>query len=320
MTLPATREAVFSAEGDDALFRKQIAPLFANSAFYREKLAAAGFDIAQTVGGIADIAALPFTEKDELRQTGDETYPIGTRLAAPMSEIARVFSTSGTAGTPSYIPLTAEDLDDWVIVSTRSFGATGVREGDRIVSAYSGWPFVAGVALEAFVRLGLCDIPVGTGNTERLMAAVKLLKPSTLALTPSYALHLAEWGEARGMDLPGSSVQRILVAGEPGGGEPELRVQLEAAWGAKVTEAMGIGDIGVSVWGECEAQRGMHFSGSGYVHFELIDSESDAVVPLEEGAEGEMVYTHLRQHAAPLLRFRSRDHVRVSMGVWRPLK
>ena len=86
MTLPATREAVFSAEGDDALFRKQIAALFANSAFYREKLAAAGFDIAQTVGGIADIAALPFTEKEELRQTGDETYPIGTRLAAPMSE------------------------------------------------------------------------------------------------------------------------------------------------------------------------------------------------------------------------------------------
>jgi phenylacetate-CoA ligase len=29
-----------------------------------------------------------------------------------------------------------------------------------------------------------------------------------------------------------------------------------------VTEAMGIGDIAVSLWGECEQQDGMHFSGA----------------------------------------------------------
>jgi phenylacetate-CoA ligase len=53
----------------------------------------------------------------------------------------------------------------------------------------------------------------------------------------------------------------------------------------------------------------MHFGGRGYVHFELIDPETGAPVPLEDGAEGELVYTHLRQRAAPHLRFRSRDHV-----------
>ena len=47
----------------------------------------------------------------------------------------------------------------------------------------------------------------------------------------------------------------MLVAGEPGGGEPAMRAKLEAAWGANVTEAMGIGDIAVSLWGECEAAR-----------------------------------------------------------------
>ena len=45
----------------------------------------------------------------------------------------------------------------------------------------------------------------------------------------------------------------MLVAGEPGGGEPAFRAKLEDGWGARVTEAMGIGDIGVSLWGECEA-------------------------------------------------------------------
>jgi phenylacetate-CoA ligase len=58
----------------------------------------------------------------------------------------------------------------------------------------------------------------------------------------------------------------------------------------------------------------MHFSGRGFVHFELVDPESGDPVPLDDGAEGELVYTHLRQRAAPLLRFRSRDHVRLSAG------
>jgi phenylacetate-CoA ligase len=74
---------------------------------------------------------------------------------------------------------------------------------------------------------------------------------------------------------------------------------------------MGIGDIAVSLWGECHHRQGMHFSGRGLVHFELIDPVTGAPVPLEDDAEGELVYTHLRHRAAPLLRFRSRDHVRV---------
>ena len=78
-------------------------------------------------------------------------------------------------------------------------------------------------------------------------------------LTPSYAAHLAE----REPDLASSSVERVLVAGEPGGGQPELRAQLEAGWGAKVTEAMGVGDIGVSLFGECEEQAGMHVGARG---------------------------------------------------------
>ena len=67
-----------------------------------------------------------------------------------------------------------------------------------------------------------------------------------------------------------------MVAGEPGGGEPAMRAKLEAGWGASVTEAMGIGDISVSLWGECEQKAGMHFSGRGFVHFELIDPETGA--------------------------------------------
>ena len=257
--------------------------------------------------GWLDIAELPLTEKDELRASRTPDNPFGAHLCAAPSEIVRIYSTSGTTGTPSYIPLTAADLDNWVTGSARSYAASGIAAGQRIVSTYNAGPFVAGAALAAFDHLGLCHVPVGTGNTERLLRAVELLEPEAVVLTPSYAAYLAEREPA----LAASSVERVLVAGEPGGGEPAFRTKLEEGWGARVTEAMGIGDIGVSLWGECEQQDGMHLGARGFVHAELIDPETGDALALDDGAVGELVLTHLQQRAAPLLRFRTRDHVRV---------
>jgi phenylacetate-CoA ligase len=149
-------------------------------------------------------------------------------------------------------------------------------------------------------------IPVGTGNTELLIRAIESLKPEAVVLTPSYAAYLAE-----NHDLRESSVERVLVAGEPGGGEPAFRAKLEEGWGAKVTEAMGVGDIGPSLFGECEQQDGMHLGAHGLIHLELINPESGDELPVEDGASGELVLTHLQHQAAPLLRFRTRDHVEV---------
>jgi phenylacetate-CoA ligase len=201
-----------------------------------------------------------------------------------------------------------------VTASARSYAASGVRAGQRIVSTYNAGPFVAGAALAAFERIGLGHIPVGTGNTERLLQAIVRLRPEAVVLTPSYAAHLVERAAELGVDLRGSSVEHVLVAGEPGGGEPAFRAQLEEGWGARVTEAMGVGDVGPSLWGECEEQDGMHLGARGFVHAELIDPDTGAARDLGDGASGELVLTHLRHRAAPLLRFRTRDHVEVRMS------
>jgi phenylacetate-CoA ligase len=296
---------------DAASYRIQLAYLFDRSRFYREKLAAAEVSSVGAAGGLADIAQLPLTDKAELRATRTPDNPIGAHLCSSPTDIVRIYSTSGTTGTPSYIPLTAGDLDNWVTGSARSYAASGIGANQRIVSTYNAGPFAAGAALAAFDRIGLCHIPVGTGNTELLVQAIELLRPEAAVLTPSYAAHLIEWTVERDIDLRGSSVERVLVAGEPGGGEPEFRAQLEQGWGAKVSEAMGIGDIGVSLWGECEAQAGMHLGARGFVHAELIDPDTGVALELDDGATGELVLTHLQHRAAPLLRFRTRDHVRV---------
>jgi phenylacetate-CoA ligase len=293
---------------DDASYRAQIAYLFERSAFYRDKLAGVGISDATQAGGLDQIARLPLTEKQEIRATTTADNPIGTHLCAAPEEVARIYSTSGTTGAPSYIPLTKRDLDNWITGSARSYAASGVRAGQRIVSTYNAGPFAAGAALASFDRIGLTHIPVGTGNTERLLTAIELLEPEAVVLTPSYAAYLIE-----NADLRDSSVERVLVAGEPGGGEPAFRAKLEEGWGARVTEAMGIGDIGVSLWGECEEQDGMHLGARGFVHAELVDPATGEPLPMTEGATGELVLTHLQHRAAPLLRFRTRDHVEIRM-------
>jgi phenylacetate-CoA ligase len=301
-------------EVDDAAYRMQLAHLLERSPLYRDKLGRAGITSAAEAGGLGDIAALPLTDKQELKATATSEQPIGAHLCAAPQEIVRIYSTSGTTGTPSYIPLTAADLDNWVTGSARSYGASGVHPGQRIVSTYNAGPFVAGAALAAFDRIGLCHVPVGTGSTERMLRAVELLRPEVVAVTPSYAAHLVERTAERGLDLAASSVRHVLVAGEPGGGEPAFRARLEEGWGARVTEAMGIGDIGVSLWGECREQDGMHLGARDFVHAELIDPATGEALPLVDGTTGELVLTHLRHRAAPLLRFRTRDHVHVRTG------
>lgn len=292
---------------EDALYRSQIRRLFERSKFYREKLGAAGFVSPEAVGGLAGIARLPFTEKDELRQSQAAHPPLGAHAAVGIRETARIYSTSGTSGVPLYIPLTRNDVEQWREIGRRTYSCNGLKAGDRVVTTYGAGPFVAGASLAAFEAIGCVHIPVGVGNTERLLTAIQRLEPEAIGCTPSYALHLAEVAAAKGISL--DPVQRIIVGGEPGGGEPALRRKLEALWGAKFFEIMGIGDVSASLWGECEHQSGMHFSATEWIHVELIDPDSGTPVEMRDGATGELVYTHLQREAAPLLRFRSRDHV-----------
>jgi phenylacetate-CoA ligase len=186
---------------DDASYRTQLAYLVERSPFYRDKLTAAGIASAEAAGGLADIAHLPLTEKREIKATCTADNPIGSHLCAESSKIVRIYSTSGTTGTPSYVPLTAGDLDNWVTASARSYAASGIVAGRRIVSTYNAGPFVAGAALASFDRIGLCHLPFGTGNTERLLLAVEQLRPEAVVLTPSYAAYLIDWAAERDVDL-----------------------------------------------------------------------------------------------------------------------
>jgi phenylacetate-CoA ligase len=294
-------------------YRQQISYLFDNSAFYQRKLRAAGFDDAAAVGDLDEIARLPFTEKDELRKTQATAPPFGEHLSCPPEELRRVFSTSGTTGVPCYLGLTSRDIDMYATNVARGYTAAGFHKGQRLAVGFNAGPFVAGAVYYGFDKIGCTVIPVGTGNTERLVTAIQKLKATGISCTPSYGLYLIDYCQEHGIDTRSLGLTNMITAGEPGGGDPLIRERIENAFGCKVRESMGIGDISLSVWAEDDDGNGMHFMAREFVHVELIDPASGEPIPWDHEAEGELVYTALRRDAMPLLRFRSRDHVVVNM-------
>ncbi|WP_405224395.1 phenylacetate--CoA ligase family protein [Lentisalinibacter sediminis] len=298
---------------DRKTYRRQVAYLFEHSTFYQQKLREAGFDDAGAVGELDEIAQLPFTEKDELRATQADAPPFGEHLAALPEKLMRVFSTSGTTGVPCYLGLTRNDVDVYATNVARGYTAAGFSAGQRIAVGFNAGPFVAGAVYYGFDKIGCTVIPVGTGNTERLVTAIRNLKATGVSCTPSYGLYLIDWCQENGIDTRSLGLTNMITAGEPGGGDPLVRGRIEEAFGCKVRESMGIGDISLSAWAEDDDGNGMHFMARGYVHVELIDPASGEPIPWEDGAEGELVYTALQREAMPLLRFRSRDHVVVNM-------
>jgi phenylacetate-CoA ligase len=288
----------------------QMRHLAENSPFYARKFREAKVGDLTKVR-LADITSLPFTTKDELKQSVDEQPPFGSNAGVPEERIKRVYQTSGTTGTPTVIPLTRRDMDTWTTIGARTYYATGIHEHNSVLTTFGAGPFVAGHTHFVLVRIGARAVPVAPGDTGRVLTGLKTGLADTLLSTPSFAQYLANKLEGTSPDPRSLRLMHVVTGGEPGGGIPAIRDHIEGVLGATVTEVMGIGDVAPSLFGECPEQKGMHFCGTGHVWPELVDPETQAPMAIETGAVGELVYTHLTREAIPVVRFLSGDIVRI---------
>ncbi|MCY1206047.1 Phenylacetate-coenzyme A ligase [Variovorax boronicumulans] len=299
----------------EVLLRRQLNYLASHSDFYRAKMKAAGVDLA-AVQTLEDLSGLPFTCKQELRESLGAAPLLGLHRAAPMSEIVQVQASSGTTGSPAYVGLTRSDRKAWSEVTARGLFACGVRPHDLVLHAFSmSKGFVGGVPIyQGVTRVSAIDIPIGAdGGADRLLIAARDARPRCIVGTPNFLLYLASIAsDVVGLPATQLGVERLIVGGEPGGGNPAIRSALEQAWGATCCELMGGTDLGCVYWAESDDQRGMYFVAPDHILVELIDPQSLALVPWTEGATGELVYTSLQRQASPVLRFRSGDHVTVT--------
>ena len=290
----------------------QLDYVWSSSPFYQAKFAQAGIK-REAIGDGADLPLLPFTEKDECRSSQQEHPPFGSYLACTPEQIIRVHKTSGTTGRALYVALTRQDRNLMNECAARCFWAAGLRPSDTVVHCLNYRLWMGGYSdHENLETTGATVVPFGVGQTVSLLQTIRELGVNAISATPSYMLPLAEAALAQGINPRDLGLRKGFFGAEPGISEEGVRGRMEETWGMRAMDAnFGMADVLSIMGSECEYRQGLHFQAQGAVFVELIDPESGIPLPFAEGAEGELVYTHLRKEAQPLVRYRARDVVRI---------
>ena len=283
-----------------------------NVPHYRAKLDAVGThpdDIKQ----LSDIAKLPFTTKDDLR----ETYPFGM-FAVPQERLRRVHASSGTTGRPTVVGYTDRDIDMWADVVARSIFAAGTRAGMKVHIAYGYGLFTGGLGAHYGVeRLGCMAIPVSGGQTERQVQLIRDFRPDVIMVTPSYMLALADEMDRQGLSSAECSLKIGIFGAEPW--TNEMRRGIEERTGLSAVDIYGLSEvIGPGVASEVREVKDGLYIWEDHFYPEIVDPETGA--PLPDGEFGELVFTSLTKEALPILRYRTRDLTRLLPGTARSMR
>ncbi len=278
-------------------FRRIIRYVYENCPFYRRKFKSAGVDVDK-IRSVEDISKIPFTTKQELR----EAYPLKI-ICVPKEKVVRIQMSGGTTGQPVIVPYTRRDVEQWKEMVLRAFYIAGITSKDviQITPAFGLWNggfgfHFAADAINAFI------IPIGPGNTRNQLRFMRDFGTTVLCSTASYPLRLIEVANEMGIDLKELELEKMLLGAEPW--SDEMRRIIENEFDVKtydipgLTEMGGVGTVGF----ECPERNGLHMWEDNYV-VEVIDPETGEV--LDDGEEGEVVYTALNREAMPLIRYRS---------------
>jgi len=266
---------------------------------YRRKFDAAGVtpDDLRTLG---DLRHFPFTSKSDLR----ENYPFGM-FAVPRERVARVHASSGTTGKPTVVGYTERDLQTWATLMARSIYAAGGRPGDLVHVAYGYGLFTGGLGAHyGAEKLGCTVIPVSGGMTERQVQLICDFEPRIIMVTPSYLLAIAEEFVRQGRDPAACSLEVGILGAEPW--SEAMRAQIETRIGLQALDIYGLSEVmGPGVAQECAETRDGPVVWEDHFYPEIVDPENGAV--LDDGQQGELVFTSLTKEALPVIRYRTRD-------------
>jgi phenylacetate-CoA ligase len=264
---------------------------------YRERLA----DVEPgDIRSVDDLAQLPFTRKDDLR----DTYPFGM-LAVPREELVRIHASSGTTGKLTVVGYTAADLDLFARVNARSLAMAGAQPGMVLHNAYGYGLFTGGLGIHyGGERLGMTVVPVSGGLTDRQLMLIEDFLPDVITCTPSYALTLAQAFRERGVSPDELSLRHAVLGAEPW--TEAMRSEIDAGLGVRSTNIYGLSEvIGPGVSCECVEERaGSHVNEDQFLP-EVVDPETGE--PVAEGEDGVLVFTTLTKEALPLVRYWTGD-------------
>ncbi len=278
--------------------------LAAQAPFYRELFSRCG---PYALESLADVARLPFTTKDDLRNG----FPYGF-LSVPLERVVRLHSSTGTTGNPTVIYHTAEDVASWQDLLARCMYMAGMRKTDVFQNMMGYGLFTGGIGFHyGAEKLGALTIPIGPGNSKRQIWFMKEFKTTAIHVLPSYALRLSTFFPDMGLDPRRDLALRMAFVGAEPHTE-ETRRKIEEIYGITVFNSYGLSEMcGPGVAFECPRQSGLHLW-EDHFYMEIVDPETGRQVP--EGEWGELVLTSLQRTATPLIRYRTRDLTRILPG------
>lgn len=278
----------------------------ASNPFWQQKWNAAGVDV-NSIQSLADLQKLPITTKAELVEDHLSNAPYGTNLTYPLETYTRMHQTSGTTGSPMRWLDTKASWDWFGECWAQIYRMVGLFPEDRLFFPFSFGPFVGfWAAFEGATRRGnFCLAGGGMGSEARLKMILDN-KITAVCCTPTYALRLAEVAEAENIDLAGSRVRALVVAGEPGGNIEATKQRISQGWGARVFDHWGMTEIGALGIEPLENPGGLNILETECIP-EIVDPET--LQPVERGAQGELLITNLGRVGSPLIRYRTGDLV-----------
>lgn len=272
---------------------------YENSAFYKKKLDTANLK-PQDITTLDDLKKIPFTAKNDLK----DNYPYGM-LAAKQDEIVEIHASSGTTGNPIVGAYTKNDIDIWQELMARSIYTAGARRQDTIHIAYGYGLFTGGFGFHyGAQKIGAKIVPASGGMTQRQIKLMKDLGVTILACTPSFAVYLAETMAQEGIDPKKDLKLKIGIFGAEPWSE-KIRERIEKELGINAFDIYGLTELcGPGVAIECPEHQGLHIWEDHFI-VETINSDTGEI--LEDGEEGELVFTGLTKTGLPMLRYRTRD-------------
>lgn len=262
------------------------------------------------------LAELPLIDKEMLRASQRAHPPFGDYLAAAPDRIARIHRTSGTTGTAMNLALSAADAHETAVVGARAQAAGGLGPGHRVVHCLNYRLWMGGYSDHATLEAtGAAVVPFGVGETRLLIETIRELGITAISCTPSFPAVLERTIAAH---FPGLAPRDLglklgLFGGEAGLDDPAFRARLQETWGFQVRNAnYGVSDVFCNFAGQSEVDNDLHFMALDVLHPELVEPASGDPLPWREGAEGELVLTHVGRECQPLVRFRSGDIIRLT--------
>ncbi|WP_210593117.1 phenylacetate--CoA ligase family protein [Streptomyces sp. GESEQ-35] len=280
---------------------------YGHSAFYRELWDAHGVHPRDIRSLDAFRTRVPFITKDMIRahraRTGD---PFGGLLCVRPDELTSVSSSSGTTGDPEFFAEIWEGAPPLVTAQVRDLWELGLRPGDRVLSPPGTFRNLMDPGYQA---LGAVVIEVDTwmGRMADVVEALREYRPAYLQMMYPQMVELEHLAEKTDLKEAFSSLKGASCAGQPL--SRKMRERIVSDWGIDVYEYTSAADTGTA-W-ECREHDGFHLW-EDTVFAECVDVKGNEWDDVTEGDLGELVATDLDNRAAPLIRYRSEDLVRLS--------